>query len=355
MKINREELIHSLNSLRPGIAKREVIEQGDCVIFDAKNGIAYSFNEQIACIIKLDIGITGAVIAEPLINTLGRLPDEEIDISQEEDDTSLIYIKGGKRSITGIKCETQLRLPIDVLEHPDETAWMPLPENFNEAVELTENCVSRSDTDFQFSSIHITSNFMESANENQACRYNIEMAIDEPFLVRHGALHAIVSNGVSEYALTPEWLHFRDKHDLTISCRRYREEYLDQMDYIITKERKSTTLTLPSGLKEAILTASLFSKDNIKGVDEIEVVFSKEKQKVTIIGEGFYGFHRNSHKIEYDGEDMQFFINPKLLSTLVDQYKTCDLCENCLKFSNAFYTYVTSLESPEEPTKTKSK
>ena len=120
---------------------------------------------------------------------------------------------------------------------------------------------------------------------------------------------------------------------------------MDQVGIIITKKRDSTTITLPSGLKEAIATASLFSKDNLKGVDEIEVVFSKEKQKIFISGEGFYGFHKNSHKIEYDGEDTKFYISPKLLLTLVEQYKTCELCSECLKFSNEFYTYITAVQS----------
>lgn len=166
MKINREELIHSLNSLKPGIAKKEIIEQGDCVIFDASHGEAYSFNEQIACIIKLDLGVTGAVIAEPLLNLLGKLPDEEIEIDQDDEN---LCVKG-KRSVSGIKCESQLRLPINVLEHPKDNAWLPLPERFIEAVTITENCVDTSDRDFQFSSIHITPDFMESANQNQVCR-----------------------------------------------------------------------------------------------------------------------------------------------------------------------------------------
>jgi DNA polymerase III sliding clamp (beta) subunit (PCNA family) len=343
MRVNREELIHSLSSLKPGIAKKEIIEQGDCVLFDAASGLAYSFNEQIACFIKLNLGVTGAVIAEPLLTLLGRLPDDEIDVNQGDDN---LLIKC-KRSSSGVKCDPQLRLPINVLERPDDDAWLPLPEHFVDAVGIVEGCVSTSDTDFKMSSIHIASDFMESANVNQACRYNIEMSIDEPFLVRHGVLRSIVSNGVSEYAVTSNWLHFRNKHDLTISCRRYVEEYIEEMDTVIAKKRDSTTITLPSGLKDAVATASLFSKDNLKGVDEVEVQFFKEKQKVFILGEGFYGFHRHSHKIEYDGEDLRFNINPRLFMTLIEQYKTCELCPECLKFSNSFYTYITSIEPPQ--------
>ncbi|MDR1268899.1 MAG: hypothetical protein LBK82_05190 [Planctomycetaceae bacterium] len=256
MKVNREELIHSLNSLSPGIAKKEIIEQGDCILFDAKSGLAYSFNEQIACFVKLNLGVTGAVIAEPLIILLKQLPDEEIDVTQDE---ANLLIKG-KRSMSGVKCESQLRLPIDVLERPEDDAWFPLPEGFVEAVEIVESCVSKSDTDFQLSSIHVTSEFMESANVDQVCRYNIEIPISEQFLVRHGVLHDIVSIGVSECAVTQNWLHFRDKHDLTVSCRRYTEEYIEQMEAVFTKKRKSATITLPSGLKEAVSTASCFPK-----------------------------------------------------------------------------------------------
>lgn len=344
MKVNREELIHSLDSLKPGVAKREIIEQGDCIIFDAKDGSLYSFNEEIACYLKYSTGITGAVNAELLLKLLSKLPDEEVDLSQDEEGYLVIKCK---KSISNLKCEPQIRLPIDALETPDETSWVQLPDNYVLAVSIVEGCVSKSDTDFQLSSIHITPHYMESANENQVCRYDIELPIEKSFLVRHGALQAAVGKGVVEFAVTPQWLHFRNKHNLHISCRRYEEDYIDSVDHIITKERSGTEVVLPSGLKEAISAASLFSKDNIKGVDYIEIKFSNSKQKVYITGEGINGFHRNSHSIEYSGTDMQFSINPQLFLTLILQYKTCELCSDCLKFANDQYIYITSVESLE--------
>jgi DNA polymerase III sliding clamp (beta) subunit (PCNA family) len=345
MKVNREELCHTLTSLKPGIAKREIIEQGDCVIFDASDGSLYSFNEEIACYAKFKTNITGAVRAELLLNLLPKLPDDEIDIDQDEEGGVLIKCK---KSISNLKCETQIRLPIDVLEMPQEDKWLALPDSFTEAVSIVEGCVSKSDTDFQLSSIHITPKYLESANSNQASRYGIELPIKESFLVRHGALHSAISNGVVEFAVTSKWLHFRNKHDLRISCHRYVEDYLDTIDAIVTKERLGTEVVIPAGVKEAVETASLFSKDNLKGVDLIGVRFDHKKQKLRISGEGINGYHVNTHKIEYTGDDIQFSINPQLFTALLTQYKTCELCTDCLKFANDHYVYITSLEPFEE-------
>ncbi|MDR2115845.1 MAG: hypothetical protein LBP87_05635 [Planctomycetaceae bacterium] len=343
MLVDRLELIETLGSLKPGIAKREIIEQGDCVIFDEKDGSLYSFNEEIACYVKFKTEITGAVQAELLLNLLNKLPDDEIDISQEEEGSVIIKCK---KSISHLKCDSQIRLPIHILEMPTDDKWLPLPDNFIEAVSIVEGCVSRSDRDFQLSSIHITPTYMESANENQASRYNIEMPIDQPFLVRRGALQSAVSNHVTEFAITPKWLHFRNKNDLRLSCHRFIEDYIDTIDVVITKERNGVEVVVPAGVKEAVSIASLFSKDNLKGIDRIGVQFSKEKQKLFITGEGINGSHKNSHKIEYDGESMQFSINPQLFIALLNQYKTCELCSDCLKFSNDSYIYITSLEEP---------
>jgi DNA polymerase III sliding clamp (beta) subunit (PCNA family) len=342
MKLVREDFIKVLTSLKPGIAKREIIEQGDRIVFDCDDESVYTFNEQIACYRNYKTDIKGAVNAELLLDLLEKLPDDEIDFSQDEEGNIIIKCK---KSVSSLNCDTQIRLPIHVLEKPEESSWLLLPETFNEIVDVVEDCVSTSDTDFQLSSIHITPNYIEAANENQVCRYNIELPIETPFLVRHGSLKSIKANNVTHFAITPKWLHFKNEDGLRISCHRYEEDYIESVNIIIEKERKGTEIVLPAGLKDAVLAASLFSKDS--NTKYIGVQFNKDKQKVTILGEGINGYHKNSHKIEYNGENMQFSILPQLFLELINQYKTCELCSDCLKFANETYTYITSLEPLE--------
>lgn len=128
--IDREELITALKAVKPGIAKQEIIDQSACIIFDAESKRAYTFNDELACFIKLDLGITGAVVASTLLDLLGKLKDEEIEVGQDD---SHFTIKC-KRSESGVQCDRDIRLPIETLEQPKKEDWRPLPENFTNAV-----------------------------------------------------------------------------------------------------------------------------------------------------------------------------------------------------------------------------
>jgi len=109
--INRKEFIDTLKAIKPGIAKLEILEQSDCIIFDAESKRAYTFNDELACFIKLDIGITGAVIADMLLELLNKLKDEEIEVSQ--DDTH--FKVKGKRFESGVRCDSDIRMPQTIL------------------------------------------------------------------------------------------------------------------------------------------------------------------------------------------------------------------------------------------------
>ena len=57
--INRELFLEQLESVQPGLSTREIIEQSSCYVF--RGGEVITFNDEIACSQKCDIGIEGAV------------------------------------------------------------------------------------------------------------------------------------------------------------------------------------------------------------------------------------------------------------------------------------------------------
>jgi hypothetical protein len=81
--VNREQFIKELESVQAGLSVRAATEQSNCFVFS--DGVVRTFNDEIACEQKTSLKITGAVIADPLISLLRKLPEEwEAAGSREE-------------------------------------------------------------------------------------------------------------------------------------------------------------------------------------------------------------------------------------------------------------------------------
>jgi hypothetical protein len=196
---------------------------------------------------------------------------------------------------------------------------------------------------------------MESANLSQMCRYTIDMPISGSFLVRHGNLNSIVKIGVTHCAETENWLHFKGEGGVRISCRKFNESYVEDFDAIFERVgelagtgQSAVNVVLPSKLIDDVKAASMFSKDNLSGKDNITVKFLKEQQRITLKGEGVLGFFKGNAKCQYDGEDISFAISPGLLLEILTQYKVCTVLPQSIKVSSDQFVFLTSIESTEE-------
>ncbi|MDR2170559.1 MAG: hypothetical protein LBP59_10490 [Planctomycetaceae bacterium] len=338
--VDRSQLLADLELLKPGLTDKEVIEQSDCIAFDGASKWAYTFNENIACFVPLDLGITGAVVAEPFFKVLSKLTDATVTLEQRE---SELIIRGDKVE-AGIKCDPNLMLPIDILERSASAVWRPLPDKFATAVVIVEDCVSQSNDDFQLSSIHITDNYIESATLHQLCRVRWDFGIDGSCLVRHGHLRSILKMGVTEYSVTSNWLHFRNIHGLHIDCRRHNVSYDVPVDPIINKKRSGVDVTFPDGLRDSIETAFVFSKENMRGSDEITVTFNPERSQIEMKGEGLYGWFKSKYPVAYSGASVTFKVHPKLLLDLLGKFDICTVCEDCILIDDGVMTYITEVK-----------
>jgi hypothetical protein len=339
VNVDRSQLIADLESLQAGLTREAYIEQSDCIVLNSAEKVVYTFNEEIACFVPIDLGVTGAVIAEPFLKVLSKISDAVVSIEQSGDE---LVVRGAKAE-AGIKCENRLVLPIDVLERADSAEWKPLPEYFRDAVVLVENCVSTVKSDFYLSSIHITPSFFESANLNQMCRFKLDFDVKEPFLIRCGNLKKIVKTGVSEYAETPNWLHFRNAYGLTIACRKHNEKYNVSTDKLINASHEGVDIVLPKNLNEAVDSATIFSRENTDGSDEICVEFDSENKQISLTGEGLYGWFKYKYPIVYDGVSVSFRVKPELFKDLLGKYDSCRVCDKYMLVLDDRLIYLTEV------------
>ena len=78
MRINREELLHQLETVAPGLSQKAIIEQSNCVVF--QDGKVQTFNDEVSCCTDCCLKITGAVKAKALLELLRKLSEDQLDI-----------------------------------------------------------------------------------------------------------------------------------------------------------------------------------------------------------------------------------------------------------------------------------
>lgn len=341
--MNREDLLRVLESVRPGLSSgKDIVEQSSCFVFEKGDVITYQ--DEIAC--RTGSGFpkdfSGAISSEPLLNILRKLPEEDVEIT-EEDGELRVY---GKKKKAGIRLQKDITLPVGVMETPE--GWNPLHEEFSDALSLVSACCSRDKEQFRMTCVHLHPKWLEACDNVQACRWKMRTGIKEAALIRSRAAKGIASLSMVEVSETGNWIHFRNTMGLILSCRRYCDEYLD-IGEIITNVQGHVDASLPKGLTEAVDRASVFSDDN---AEDKQMLVELSTGRVKIRGQGASGWYEERSKIKYAGPAMTFRIAPKILANLVKKHGECTVGPGSLRINGGPYTLVTCLgAAPESPKK----
>lgn len=335
-RVKREELLSVLESVQPGLSSKPIVEQSSCFVFTKKNVV--TFNDEVACRKKCDLGFEGAVQAVPLLSLLRKLPEDELEIEVKGNE----FLVKGKRRTSGIGLEAQILLPIESMEKPGE--WKPLPEDFQEAIGLASLCVGKDESKYWETCVHLHPKYIEAGDNDQFTRFKIKTPFDGPSLVRGASIKHIVELDMTEFSDTKTWLHFRNPSGLIISCRRdVSEEYKDISQILELEDGKQTTL--PRGLSEAAEKAEIFSAEN---PDDNQVQIELKPGKLRIRGEGVSGWYSEVKKIKYTGPAMVFRMSPKLLGSITKRHNDCFIGDGKLRVASGKFVYVACLNAPED-------
>lgn len=335
-KINRQELLQTLEAVSPGLAAREAVEQSSCFIF--RDGMVMTFNEEIGCAAPCDIGITGAVVGKKLVEILGKLVEEDLEVELVEGG---VLFKKGRRRLQ-VNMEDKIVLPIESIEAAEK--WRPIPEDMVDAIITAQQCTVRQHENFCLTCVHIAPLFIEGTDNFQIARYPVATGLKKPTLVKGESAKHLLNVGAIEYTVTPNWLHFRNGNGLQYSCRRYNEVYPNTEPFL--EDTSGGDVQLPGGLAEAVEKAQVFSSENVNN-DNITISL-KQGKGLRIKGEGSSGWFEETKDADYKGPPIKFHIAPKLLIDLTKKHTRCKVNENRLLVDNGKFKYITSLADPDQ-------
>lgn len=337
-RVNRKRFLEQLEYACAGLSPREIIEQSNCFIF--KDGRILTYNDEITCSIECSLPIE-AVVDGPSLLRLLKLMDETY-IKIEVDDSVLVVT--GHRNEACITLEQKIYLPISDVPEPEH--WELLSDDFREAVETVAPCASTDETQFTLTCIHFTPTHIEASDiYGQLVRYWIETGIKQPMLIRADSLILIAKHDMTEFCITPEWIHFQNDEGIRMSCRdstAYTSQY-PNVDKLL--ELEGTPLTLPEGLRKAIARTGIFSASN---ADNDHVLIDLTGKTMKVSGDGAYGHYEEKLELDDPAPDVSFRVSPKLIDQFAKKYESCEVSPIQLKVDAGAFVYLACLDAPDD-------
>lgn len=347
MKSN--ELKKALESVRPGLATKELMEQATSILF--REDSIQTFNDEVAVIYPLKSGILGAVPAEPIYKFLSKL-DGEAEINVEQGENELKLSCGRNRA--GIRMDPEIKLPLDEeLSEPEE--WASLPEKFLPALKLVLFSASRSGHKPILTCVHITESWLETCDGFRLTRCNCETSntpeheangekplFSTKVIARH--LEKLPNYSPDQFGFSGNWLHFKNSLGSGVRyCVRMIEAEYPNLDEFIQVE--GPEIQFPKELEGALDWASVMTDGTIKYEQKVSVDISK--RGMVVKGEGPDGWAEETIRMRYQGEQIGFQAHPSFLREMAKLARKVTVSKEALKVEGEGFIHVVSLDSGE--------
>lgn len=338
MKVNRSDLLNILASLRPGIAKKEVVPQSGHFVFTGTE-IA-TFNDQICITHPFETEEVFSVKADDFYRMIDGISAPEI----------VIEVTESKVIITALGVRAQLNLvqlaDSDRIEHLIKNLqesmidWKPVPDDFLTGMSIVSFSAARSAAMGALACIFVTGDRVYSADNWRASRYVMNSPVQSDLLVLAKDALELIKFPVTDYCATDNWTHFLTKDNATFSCRKIIEKHTIR-DEAFNVPAGAFKETFPAGVKEAIESMT-FIADDVTAIEQIVSVEVNNAAVVCTISGGQRGeiIKSLAHKTE---NSFVFDANPNFLKEVLSRTKDIFVSERQAYFVAEKFDHVMCL------------
>lgn len=349
MKINRKQLLETLNQLKPGLANKEIIEQSTSFIFAEGRVLTYNDEVAVQCPVE-GIGFVGAVKAKEFTALLEKLKDEEIDINVADNGAELVVTT--KKASAGIRLEQDTTSIHDILKgvgEPEE--WWDLPSTFLPAALFCSFSAGSDMTKPLLTCLCFSGRDAWSSDNFRATHYDMgaaaELQFQEPLLIPATTVKELKSYNPIEFSTTNGWAHFRTDAGVVFSCRVMEGAYPEEALRRIVFPAKGTVeqkVKLPEGMAEALERAGIFSSGTANKIaNDNRVSISLSEGGLTLRGEGPAGWFEETSRVRYQGGDVEFEVSPDVLLEILTHTHEATIGERVLRFKGEHFTHTVAV------------
>lgn len=272
MKIDVKQLIRILDSLRPAIAKAQMVEQASHYIFSGTN--ITTFNDRICISHPFSSDHVFSVEGDDLFKSLRTIKEHEADMWVED---NTLIVQSPKTSVelstvVGDRSAEKMIAGIGL----DNLEWTALPADFTQGLGICAFTASDDATKRNLTAVHVCQNFMESSDDLRITEYIIEGDMPEVLIPKKAAVE-IAKFDPKEYCLTDAWIHFRTDTGLIFSSRIIKETFPDCSAFF---DVQGTEVRLPLELKEIAKEVSFMCEGKTDVDINITLVITKNNCRV---------------------------------------------------------------------------
>lgn len=352
MEIKKADLQKILEDLRPGLAKRDIVNTlSDFTFFGDRIG---TFNDQISISYPFEFGpscsVDGQSFYQVVMNSVEgdialRLKEEK-EVSEGEKPKLFLIIKsGGGKEGSKASLKTSEAVAVNKIKVPSMKSklWRTIPERFIEGVKFCSFSVSTDLTRPYLTCVAVKKDKIYSSDGLRISQYSLDGEFDEDDFLILGESAAILAKykTIEKYVKDDNWIHFRTEENIIFSCRVIKETFPDVSKHFVIKH--GVSFVLPKGVKEVVDSVSTVA-DAEFSVDRV-VKVSISGNSIECSGRGSQGSFDKWFTLEKKVEgNIQFGINPLFFSEILSESDLkMKLDENHALFETEIFQHVMCL------------
>jgi len=306
------QLFHTiLSAIRPGLSKKEIVQEATNFIFTGTH--LATFNDQISISYPFETSFKCSVRAEDLYKIITGISAEKIKL--EVEDNQLLISGGRTKAGLVVSMEGKIASLIEELDK-ERHDWNNVPTDFLTGAKLCMFCTSRDATSGVYTCIKVEETEIIGTDSYRASWYQMNgMLSHNPLFLPAKSVASLIGTEVKKYALGQSWIHFQSANGVLFSMRTMTGEFRD-VKPIFEVEEEGTRAILPKELGEALTDTlvlsdeeSIFDKTSDIKIGDNQIVCEVKKER---------GWIKKSVDVKYKKTPVEFSVNPIWLSEVLN-------------------------------------
>lgn len=339
MKVNRDKLLSVLWAVKPGLAKKQIVEMATHFVFTKFDLLTY--NDQICVAHPFETDFQCSVPSEQFYRIISGITAEEIDLTLDE---GKLMIKAGKTkaSLVAASGESIIKT-VDALDlNSVMDNLRALPEDFIQGVELCLFSAGKDASRPVLTSLLIEDDMIMSSDAIRISQYKMKQAIDCSVLIPASALAEVIKSPIVDYHVTESWAFFATADDVLFCCRILAEKPYNYYPFFEGYE-DIAPIEFPSDAADVIRTSSTITEGTVDRDKFVEIEISKNKLKVK--GESSAGWIESEAEINFkSAEPVKFFVNPEFILKILEHSTKMFYKENRALFVAGEFKHLMALK-----------
>jgi len=334
MKINKTALQQALETVKPGLGSKEIVEQATSFAFLEGRVVTYNDEVSISCPLP-GLAIRGAIRAEELYKLLAKVTEEELEIKVEGGEVLLC----AGRASAGLPIQQEIKLPLEEVGAIEN--WFPVDKLFLEALKFAQYTCSQEASHPVLMCVHVdgSAGLLESSDNFRLTQCTIPVLPGVDFLLPAAVITALLQMKPVEMALGEGWVHFRAASQAVFSARLVEGAFPNIAPYLLVED--GFEINFPITLQDVLQRAAIFSTRDTLADNVVRIRL--ENRLMIIHGEGEYGWFKEELNYKHKGVPVSFSLNPAFLQQALKGLRKCTKGERTLLFEGETWKHAVAL------------